>query len=42
MSFLVNKKNKLPITHTFAIKKLTVKEDSMVVDCHYVACLCGD
>ena len=39
MSFLVNKKQKLAMTHTCAIKKLKEKKDA-VVDCHNVACVC--
>ena len=34
-------KNKIAITHTFAIK-LKEKQVAMVVDCHHVACVCGD
>ena len=41
MSFLVIKKTKLAITHTFAIKKLKEKYYSTVVDCHHVVCVCG-
>ena len=38
MSFLVSEKNKLAITHTFAIK-LKEKWDAMVVDGHHVPCV---
>ena len=36
-----SKKNKLAMTYSFAIKNLK-KYDSMAVDCHRVACVCGD